>query len=164
MPNFDNLPKGELDKFELYRQEKGFNFRFFCPSCLRNFESLHKEENCIHCGSRNIRELWCSEKIRDHPLLDKKFRYYCSKCEKNFESNVKFTECQMCGSRILNVYRWSELSLKDRILFRIFKTLDYPKIRKKGKSFAFTMPSLAMPALPVVKLRVFKREEEMPTY
>ena len=44
----DNRPAGMLDEFHAYR-EKEYNFRYFCPRCIRNFETKTPAEECKLC-------------------------------------------------------------------------------------------------------------------
>lgn len=166
-----------LEEFHYFRE--GLGFLYFCPRCIRNFETPAPAKRC-RCGSA-VRLLRQKEKhgkdAQSASFGLRKYNYFCEKCGR-VESGKRAAECPSCKGMIVTVYKWDELNIGDRILIWISKisskartlndtsankTPEHEKtIHLKMPKLSFRIPRLSF--MPKDFSFTKRSREELPTY
>ena len=105
----DSLPAGELDDHHLHRLKK-YKHLYYCPKCVRNFDSKEVMKKCKICST---------DLIELKPDQKSEYRYYCPVCEKNFTVPEKPEKCINCGNKIIHSYQWEGKSKTDKTRVRM---------------------------------------------
>lgn len=160
MQVLDRLNMSELDDFEEFRK-KAFSRLYFCPACVRSYDSAHVLDKCRFCGGA-VQEL--SSKPAGEKQPEKSHRYYCTRCEKNYFSAAKPESCGVCGSRFIHSYEWKRIRrdifrTRFRTLLRRLSSLQLPRSAAE-KEFSLKAVQIRYP-LP--RLRFRRNVEELPT-
>ncbi|MBI2971271.1 MAG: hypothetical protein HYY37_02520 [Candidatus Aenigmarchaeota archaeon] len=148
----DRVAAGSLDELHFFKQKK-YKHIFFCPSCIRSFESAKEEELCKFCGG-HVRKVGDLHKHVVEPVTEKKHRFYCPKCQKIYEHAQRLEKCAECGTQVTHFYGYQDLGTRDKILYHFHRLF---KGRRQWRAEERTSPASPASRIP------FRKGEELPT-